>query len=131
MISPANSPRRCLLIEDDEHAAESLGMLLTFEGYEVRTAEDGPRGLELARELLPQAILCDISLAGPLDGFAVARACRADPLLAACHLLALSGYGDEEDLARARDAGFDDYLVKPLTLERVLQALRAGRRAST
>lgn len=125
------SPRPlCLLIEDDEHAAESLGMLLTFEGYEVRTVEDGSRGLELARELRPQAILCDISLAGPLNGLAVAHACRADPSLAAIHLLALSGYGDEEDLARARDAGFDDYLVKPLTLERVLQALRAGRRAS-
>jgi len=130
MTTSTPGPKRCLIIEDDELAAESLGMLLTFEGYEVRAAEDGPGGLSLAREILPEAILCDISLPGPLDGLAVARACRADPDLRQVLLIGLSGYGEVEDLENAREAGFDEYLVKPILLESIRKALRAGRRTA-
>ncbi len=123
MTTPA-TPTRCLLIEDDEHAAESLGMLLTFEGYEVRTAGDGARGMSLARELRPRVILCDMTLPGTLGGLEVARAVRADPDLRDVLLIGLSGYGEEEDLARAKEAGFDEYLVKPILLDTVRKALR-------
>lgn len=124
--SPSNPPR-CLLIEDDEHAAESLGMLLSLEGFEVSTAADGARGLELARAIRPSAVVCDMSLPGDLDGFAVGRALRADPSLPGLVLVGLSGYGEEEDREEARLAGFDAYLVKPVELESVRRALAKAR----
>jgi CheY-like chemotaxis protein len=124
--SPANPPR-CLLIEDDEHAAESLGMLLSLEGYEVSHATDGAQGLELARSLRPRAVICDMSLPGDLDGFAVGLALRAEPGLEGMVLVGLSGYGEEEDLEQARKAGFDSYLVKPVELESVRRALAKAR----
>jgi len=120
-------PQRCLIIEDDEHAAESLGLLLSLEGYEVRSAEDGRRGLDLAREFRPQAVICDISLPGSFDGFAVGRALRADPELQGVLLIGLSGYGEEEDREHARAAGFDEYLVKPVELDSVRRALHRAR----
>jgi PAS domain S-box-containing protein len=107
-------PLRVLVIEDHLDAAESLRMLLQLSGHEVAVAHAGKIGLELARSFRPDVVLCDIGLPGGMDGYAVAAAVRRDPELATLPLIALSGYGQEEDQRRARQAGFDRHLTKPV-----------------
>ena len=85
-------------------------------GHRVEVAHSGPEGVEKARGLGPDLIFCDIGLPG-MDGFAVARTLRDDPRLRATRLVALSGYAAPEDVARAREAGFDAHFAKPLSLE--------------
>ncbi|HYU35892.1 MAG TPA: chemotaxis protein CheB [Thermoanaerobaculia bacterium] len=121
----AGEPRRCLIIEDSVDAAESMALLLQLHGHEVAVAHTGQEGLDKARQLRPHVVLCDIGLPGALDGYAVARAFREDPHLRSARLIALTGYGQEEDQRRARDAGFDLHLTKPADLE-TLQRLLAG-----
>jgi CheY-like chemotaxis protein len=94
-------------------------------GHEVTVAYAGPTRAEAARERRPGVIVCDIGLPG-MDGYAVARALRQDPVTAPARLIALSGYGAEADQRRGRQAGFDDYLVKPVDLAD-LRRLLAGR----
>jgi two-component system CheB/CheR fusion protein len=106
-------PRRCLVIEDNADAAESMGLLLEMSGHEVEIAHDGRQGLEAAKRFLPDVVLCDIGLPGGLDGYEVARRMREDPALGRTKLIALTGYGQEEDQRRAREAGFDVHLTKP------------------
>jgi two-component system CheB/CheR fusion protein len=118
-------PRRCLLIEDNVDAAESMALLLQLNGHEVVLAHSGQEGLEKARGFRPHVVLCDIGLPGALDGYAVARALRGDPDLHSARLIALTGYGQEEDQRRAREAGFDLHLTKPADPE-ILQRLLAG-----
>jgi PAS domain S-box-containing protein len=118
--------RRCLLIEDNADAAETMGLLLELYGHEVRIARDGREGLETARRFLPEVVLCDIGLPDGLDGYEVARRMRQDPALRGMSLVALTGYGQEEDQRRAREAGFDVHLTKPADpekLERLLAEL--------
>jgi CheY-like chemotaxis protein len=104
---------RVLLIEDNPDAAESLRMLLSLAGHQVETASDGPTGVRRVREWRPQVVLCDIGLPKGMDGYAVARALRAEPAVAPLRLVALTGYGREDDVRIAREAGFDQHLVKP------------------
>jgi CheY-like chemotaxis protein len=106
--------RRVLLIEDNRDAAESLRLLLSLIGHEVAVAHAGPEGVEEARRFRPDVVVCDIGLPGGLDGYGVARALRADPAVAGAYLVALTGYGQEADRRRAREAGFDKHLVKPV-----------------
>lgn len=112
----AQGGRRCLVVEDNADAAESLGELLRLLGHEVQVVTSGASAVAAARAFRPDLVLCDVGLPG-LDGYAVARALRADPALGPLRLVAVTGYGREEDRRRAREAGFDDHLVKPLTLE--------------
>jgi PAS domain S-box-containing protein len=128
-IPSACRPLRILVIEDHADAAESLRMLLEFSGHQVAVAHAGQRGLEIARDFQPEVVLCDIGLPGGMDGYAVARALRADPDQSMAALIALSGYGQEEDQRKARQAGFDRHLTKPVdpgTLTRLLEALTVG-----
>lgn len=122
---PPGQPRRCLVIEDSVDAAESMALLLQLKGHEVEVAHDGLEGLEKARRLRPHVVLCDIGLPGALDGYAVARSFRDDPDLRSARLIALTGYGQEEDQRRAREAGFDLHLTKPADPE-ILQRVLAG-----
>jgi CheY-like chemotaxis protein len=118
--------RRCLLIEDNRDAAESMGLLLELSGHRVEIAYDGRQGVEKAREFLPEVVLCDIGLPGGMDGYEVARQMRSDPALRGASLIALTGYGQEEDQRRAQEAGFDVHLTKPAdpsALERLLAEL--------
>lgn len=107
---------KILLIEDNIDAAESLKMALEFLGQAVEVAPDGPQGIKTARRFLPHMIICDIGLPGDMDGFAVARAIRTDPTLKNIRLIALSGYGQEKDKTKAKEAGFDQHLTKPIDL---------------
>ncbi|MFT3917323.1 MAG: ATP-binding protein [Anaeromyxobacteraceae bacterium] len=117
--------RRVLLIEDNPDAAQSLKELLELDGHEVAVAGDGPQGLERARALRPDVVLCDIGLP-VMDGYAVARAFRADASLRGARLVALSGYALPDDVRRARDAGFEHHIPKPATRERLAAVLGAG-----
>lgn len=101
-----------LVIEDDPDSAQTLRMLLEFFGHRVSTASTGRKGLELAKRLQPRVVLCDIGLPD-MDGYAVARALRGDPGIGPTFLVAMTGYGRDEDRERAADAGFDRHLVKP------------------
>jgi two-component system CheB/CheR fusion protein len=121
---PASSgPRRCLVIEDNLDAAESMGLLLELSGHKVEIAHDGRQGLEAARRFQPDVVLCDIGLPGGLDGYEVARRMRQDPELGGVRLIALTGYGQEEDQRRAHEAGFDVHLTKPADPERLERLL--------
>jgi signal transduction histidine kinase len=114
--------RRILVIEDNRDAAESTQRLLSLTGHEVRTAASGREGLETARSFRPQIILCDIGLPG-MDGYEVARAIRQDMDLSEVYIIALTGYGRDEDQIRAYEAGFDLHLTKPVDLQVLRRAL--------
>jgi len=118
--SPAQ--RRVLVVEDNRDAAESLRDLLEMEGCQVELAFTGPSGLAAARRFHPEVVLCDIGLPG-MDGYGVAEALRADPHTASVKLVAVTGYGQEEDRRRAMDAGFDIHLVKPVDPHHLQQVL--------
>jgi PAS domain S-box-containing protein len=134
---PAKSPlpdrrhRRILVIEDNADAADTLRQVLELDGHAVEVATDGLSGLARARVFEPDVVLSDLGLPGEMDGFAFARAVRADPALSGIPLVALSGYARAEDCRRAREAGFDEHLAKPLPLDAlrtVLQDVRAAAR---
>ncbi|HEY3323648.1 MAG TPA: PAS domain S-box protein [Planctomycetota bacterium] len=114
---------RILIIEDNSDSAESLRVLLSVLGHEVVCAPNGLLGLERAHAFRPDVILCDIGLPGEMNGYGVARAVRADGQLASTYLIAITGYGQEEDRRKAHEAGFDHHLTKPAdpeSLERLL-----------
>ena len=125
----AGGPLRILVTDDNADAAESLALLLRLHGHEVRTAYDGGRALAAAREFRPQLIFLDIALPGAMDGYAVARQLRSEAGLGTPHIIAMTGYGQVEDVDRALAAGMDDHLTKPAdpeTLQKLLAAARAA-----
>lgn len=112
-----------LLVDDNEPAAQSLGQLLEHHGHEVRLAYSGPQALEILKEFVPQVALLDIGLPG-MDGHELARAIREQfDLEKKMVLIALTGYGQEEDRKRALEAGFDNHLVKPVALLDIQNAI--------
>jgi CheY-like chemotaxis protein len=113
------------VVEDHRAAAETLRDLLELAGCAVELAHTGPEGIEAARRIGPDVILCDIGLPD-MDGYEIAAALRQDPATAGARLIAISGYGREEDRRRSREAGFDHYLVKPVALETLYSLLLPG-----
>jgi two-component system, chemotaxis family, CheB/CheR fusion protein len=114
--------QRILVVDDNVDSAETLALLLSAFGHEVRTAYDGAKALESAHAFCPQVVLCDIGLPR-IDGYEVARQLRQLPEMAHVLLVALTGYGQEEDRRRSQEAGFDHHFVKPVDpadLERLL-----------
>ncbi len=119
---------KVLLIEDNSDAAGSLKLFLECVGQQVRIARTGPEGVAAAVAWTPDLVLCDIGLP-ELDGFGVASALRQHPLTAKVHLVAVTGYGSEDDRRRATEAGFDRLLQKPVEPEAligVLEEVQAG-----
>ena len=108
----ASAGRRVLVVDDNVDAAESLCDVVTFLGHAVEAVHDGAAAVARIREHHPDVVLCDIGLPG-MDGYEVAKAVRAQPDLADVRLVAVSGYAQPEDRARARRAGFDAHLAKP------------------
>jgi len=111
-----------LLIEDNEDGREMMATMLAAYGYPVFQAGDGLAGVAAAAAHRPDAALVDIGLPG-IDGYEVARRLRADPATRAIKLIALTGYGLAEDQRRVFEAGFDLHLVKPVNMDRLLDAL--------
>jgi signal transduction histidine kinase len=107
-----------VIIDDNLDAAEALATLLDLNGHVVRVSPDGPSGLETCKARWPDVVLLDIGLPG-MDGYQVARHLRDAAAGRPLALIALTGYGQPDDLRRAQDAGFDHHLVKPVELARL------------
>jgi CheY-like chemotaxis protein len=125
--SPQARPRRILIVDDNSDATQTLLVLLELWGHEVRSAGDGPAALAAAVELQPEIVLLDLGLPG-MSGFEVAPQLRDLPGLQDVMIVAVTGYGQEEDRRRTREAGFDHHLVKPVDPDQ-LRKLIAGRQA--
>jgi PAS domain S-box-containing protein len=121
--------KRILVIDDNKDAAESLAAVLRLLGFEVRTAHDGATGLEAAADFTPEVVLLDLGMPG-LSGYDVARRLRGQPQFANVLVIALTGWGADEDRRRTRAAGFDHHLVKPIDPETLIELLGGIRFAS-
>ena len=111
-----------LLIEDNEDGREMMATMLAAHGFPVAQAADGLQGVAAAKARPPAAALVDIGLPG-IDGYEVARRLRQDPATRGIRLIALTGYGLAEDQRRVLEAGFDQHLVKPVSMDQLLEAL--------
>ena len=115
---------KILLIEDNELNRDMLSRRLIRKGFEVILAEDGERGLELARAQKPDLILMDMSLP-VMDGWAATREIRADREIARTPIIALTAHAMSGDRERAIEAGCDDYDTKPVDLQRLVDKIHA------
>jgi CheY-like chemotaxis protein len=117
----ADQTHRVLVVDDNEDAVRSLAILLELSGYEVRLAKDGYEALDVAQQFNPHAVVLDIGLPG-MNGYETARKLRertGNSML----LVALSGYGQDRDRERSREAGFDHHLLKPVDVDALQQVL--------
>jgi signal transduction histidine kinase len=121
-VAPRASARRVLIVDDNVDAADSLAMLLKMDGHDVEPVYDPTIALTRVSEFDPEVILLDIGLP-VMDGYEVARRLRGTGIKA--RLVALTGYGQAKDLERARAAGFDSHLVKPVELPALVRELSA------
>ena len=122
--------RRILVVDDREDYADSLAVLLEIQGALVRTARDGTGALDLIHAWRPEIVLLDLGLPD-IDGFEVARRVRHAPGGDAVHLIAISGYGQPDDVKRALEAGFDRHFIKPVEIAELMQWLQASSRVPT
>jgi CheY-like chemotaxis protein len=120
--APTSRCLRILVVEDNHDTANTLRVLLECYGYEVTVAYSGTEGVEAAKKVRPDVVLCDIGLPG-MDGYAVARALRKSPETADARLIAVTGYGREEDKKLAFESGFDKHMLKPVHPEKLLEQL--------
>ena len=123
---------RVLVVDDNADSAYSMALLLQILGHEVDTVSDGTQALLRATQSPPDLVLLDIGLPR-ISGYEVARALRAIPALARTTLVACTGYGHEDDRRKAREAGFDQHLIKPVQasdLEQILHQVAARKRVA-
>jgi CheY-like chemotaxis protein len=131
MEKPAATGYRIVVVDDNHDSAESLAMLLRLSGNEVHTAHDGLEGVRVVEEVRPQVALLDIGMP-KLNGYEACRRIREQPWGKDLVLIALTGWGQEEDRRRTEEAGFDAHTVKPVdhsTLMNLLAKLLAKRTA--
>lgn len=132
--TPVHAPNpgfRVLVVDDNSDAAESLAVILQMKGHLARVAHDGGQAVHVAREFLPDIVFLDIGMPGK-DGYEVARDLRRTAGMEQAVLVALTGWGSENDRTRTRNAGFDHHLTKPAELaavERLLSGLAPGAQA--
>ena len=127
-IAPQTAPPRLrILVVDDNHdSALSLAMMLSIMGHETRTAHDGESAVSTAEQFLPDVVLLDIGLP-KLNGYEVAQRIRSAEWGAAMFLIAVTGWGQDEDRQRSSEVGLDLHMVKPVepaALEKLLASLR-------
>ena len=123
---PSLPSRRILVADDNEDAAESLTLRLQLAGHDVRTARNGAEALAIAGEFKPQIVLLDLGMP-KMDGYEAAREIRKRPWGKRAVLIALTGWGQQEDRRRTAEAGFDRHLVKPVGEPELFEALASGR----
>jgi DNA-binding response OmpR family regulator len=109
-------PLRILIVEDNVDAAATLRDYLEMDGHQVCIASTGTEGVDAASRFLPHVVLCDIGLPG-MNGWDVARSVRAAPATAASRLIAITGYGTDDDRRLSAEAGFEAHLTKPLDMD--------------
>jgi signal transduction histidine kinase len=122
---PQLTGRRVLVVDDNADAAETVAAYLRLEGHETKVVTEGAEVLGSARVFEPQVVVLDIGLPG-LDGYQIARQLRAQPHTKDTLLIAVTGYGREEDRARAAAAGFDCHFVKPADPVEIQAAIERG-----
>jgi CheY-like chemotaxis protein len=123
-LQPFVTARRILIVDDNHDAADSLGMLLNLLGADVYIVHDGQAALEALQKYRPAVMFLDLGMPG-MDGFEVAHRARQQLEGLDVTLVALTGWGQEEDRRRSREAGFDHHLIKPVDMN-ALQALLAS-----
>ncbi|HXS51550.1 MAG TPA: response regulator [Usitatibacter sp.] len=128
-VRPGEGGRRVLIVDDNVDAAETLAMMLELLGHETRQAHDGNDALRVAQEYHPELVFMDIGLPG-LTGHEVVKRMRADLAMKEAYIVALSGYGTEEDRRKSFESGFDTHLVKPLDPSQLPQILCGAPRAA-
>lgn len=126
LVNPAPASRRVLIVDDNEDARQSLVLLARSWGHEVADAVDGLSAIALAEKFNPQTALVDIGMPG-MNGYQLARHFRAVPRYADLQLVAMTGFGRDEDRDAALAAGFNNHLVKPVDFDE-LEALLANNR---
>lgn len=119
-------PLRLLIVDDNRDTAESLSMLLELMGHEVRMAHDGLAAIDVAAEFQPDGVLLDIGLP-KLNGYDTARRIREQSWGQAMHLIAVTGWGQDNDRTQAKAAGFDHHLTKPIDIQTLVKLLSGGR----
>ncbi|HEY4589435.1 MAG TPA: ATP-binding protein, partial [Thermoanaerobaculia bacterium] len=112
-IAAHPAARKILVVEDNPDAAATMRDFLELSGHEVELAASGTDGIQAARESHPEVVLCDLGLPG-MTGYEVATALRRDPETRSAKLIAVTGYGRDEDRRRSKEAGFDLHLTKPV-----------------
>ncbi len=130
VLSPDTKDLRILLVEDNRDAAVTLKLMLALMGHDVAVAYDGDEGLAMARTFLPDVVISDLGLPGKLDGYALANKLRAEPTLAGVYLIALSGYGQDDDRVRTQGVGFDKHFVKPIDPDQLQAVLNIAKQRS-
>jgi CheY-like chemotaxis protein len=115
-------PRRILIVDDNADAANSLALVLSLDGHVTEAVYSATEALSRADSFRPEVILLDIGLP-EMDGYQVARHLRQRPALAGIRIVALTGYGQSEDVKRAREVGFDDHLTKPVDFTALARTL--------
>jgi CheY-like chemotaxis protein len=120
-------PRRILVVEDNPDVAATMRDFLELSGHEVELASSGTDGVQAARAFHPEVVLCDLGLPG-MNGFEVAAELRRDPETASAQLIAVTGYGRDEDRRRSKEAGFDLHLTKPVDPAKLRQLLKTPAR---
>jgi len=123
MPAAPSSPRRVLVVEDQEDCLATTVELISMHGYEVRAASDGEAAIAVAQAFQPHVVLLDLGLP-KLDGYAVAKALRADPRTQGATLVAITGYGLPAHRERSAAAGIDLHLVKPVPPDELLKQLQ-------
>jgi PAS domain S-box-containing protein len=121
-LEPSGTGSRVMVVDDNVELAQGLARLLKLLGHDVKIAHDGPSALESARGFQPEIVLLDIGLPG-LDGYQVAMQLRREGYGRSARLIAITGYGHDEDRARSREAGFDYHLVKPIEFRSLVTLL--------
>jgi DNA-binding response OmpR family regulator len=125
-LTPTKQGFRILVVDDNHDSALSLAMMLSIMGHETRTAHDGESAVETAETFLPEVILLDIGLP-KLNGYEVAQRIREQAWGASMFLIAVTGWGQDEDRQRSSEVGLNVHMVKPVepaALERLLAELR-------
>lgn len=123
LFSSQQIMNKILVIEDQPQMRRNIAFILEMENFEVLTAENGRAGLQLAEEHLPDLVICDVMMP-ELDGLGVVRELRCRPATATTPFIFLTAKGDKADLRNGMNLGADDYLVKPVVREDLLEAVK-------
>ena len=126
VAAPGSSIRRILVADDNEDAATSLALILTMLGHETRTARNGIEAIEIAEQFQPEVVLLDLGMP-KLNGYDTARRLREKENGRQLLLVALTGWGQEEDRVRSSAAGFDSHLIKPVDVGHIQRLLAEKR----